>query len=478
MSRHCVHNALYQSKLPLSDMVHGANRMCPPESLHVMDAGITMYMQESLESRISKGRSMAELDSLQNRMFHAIRRSSERDFPRGTTRSGIVGTTRCQSSERKGNLFLLLCVAHTADGRLILQFELDYSKKQYDRWLDLLKLYLAMEEWFHDARDKEEVELARELVADIITQVQEYFPRTEDSHGYKLPKMHALAKMIDYICLYGSAINFYGGPGEASHKSFVKAPGLKTQRRVSEFAAQVAGQYYNMMVTRKACNYVDIGLTSDRVDETNYRARNNSKDEQYSVEGRYTVDIFADGSIRLTATKNKSLKKHGLHMVLVRALRKLATDEGNTGAHRFEGYTRATVKGNDGESATYNAHPHFHGGPWYDWAYVYYEIETEFETVAEYYPSKIFGFIKDESDDVHAIIQCSKKHLPWDQVEEEFVVKFELCSEEGSEQIVPLSALNNPICVVQDYGSNNADDYLMILPKGQWSEYFGSWVHD
>ena len=30
------------------------------------------------------------------------------------------------------------------------------------------------------------------------------------------------------MCLFGSAINFYGGPGEASHKSFVKAPGKKT----------------------------------------------------------------------------------------------------------------------------------------------------------------------------------------------------------------------------------------------------------
>lgn len=64
--------------------------------------------------------------------------------------------------------------------------------------------------------------------------------------------MHGMAKMQDYVCLFGSAINFYGGPGEASHKSFVKAPGLKTQRRMCEFAKQTAGQYYNIMMVNKA----------------------------------------------------------------------------------------------------------------------------------------------------------------------------------------------------------------------------------
>ena len=38
----------------------------------------------------------------------------------------------------------------------------------------------------------------------------------------------------------------------------VKAPGLKTQRRVSEFASQTAGQYYNVMAVKKAAKYVDI----------------------------------------------------------------------------------------------------------------------------------------------------------------------------------------------------------------------------
>jgi hypothetical protein len=43
------------------------------------------------------------------------------------------------------------------------------------------------------------------------------------------PKMHGITKMQEYIKLFGSGMNFYGGPGEAAHKTFVKLAGQKTQ---------------------------------------------------------------------------------------------------------------------------------------------------------------------------------------------------------------------------------------------------------
>ena len=485
MSRHCIHNALTQSKLPLSDEKHGANKMCPPESLHVLDAGITMYMQESLQSRISGGASTFELDNLHCIALNELRRQSERDIPRGATRSGLVESTRCQSSERKGNMFVLMVIAHSTDGKMILRHELQYSQVQYSKWLESLKLYLAMEEWFHDARSKDEVNSARVTVAEVITLIKKFFPRADDGYGYKIPKMHALAKMIEYICMFGSAINFYGGPGEASHKTFVKAPGLKTQRRLSEFASQVAEQYYNNnLVTRKACKYLDISIASDVLRDDADHFTQNIEESQMAVEGGYTVDIYPDDTIRVN-TRNKHLKKHGLHDTLISVFRRLgAESDGEDGisaenkrSHRFSGYTRATVIGTDGERTTYNAHPYFHGGSWYDWAYVYYEIEEDEGTVAQYYPSKILGFCKDYDDEVHAIIMCSVEPLPWTMLEDKFVVTFKLCSTPGEEQVVPLSSLVDPICVLPDYGSMDADDYMLILPKGQWSDYFGRRVN-
>ncbi len=54
------------------------------------------------------------------------------------------------------------------------------------------------------------------------------------------------------MMLFGSGINFYGGPGESAHNQFIKIPGQSTQQRVSEFAQLTALQYYNMLVSNYA----------------------------------------------------------------------------------------------------------------------------------------------------------------------------------------------------------------------------------
>ena len=66
-------NALYQAKLPLSDAVHGASKMCPPKCMHTLDAGLTIYMQESLQRLMSAGKSRDNLDAQHVRMYHRIR---------------------------------------------------------------------------------------------------------------------------------------------------------------------------------------------------------------------------------------------------------------------------------------------------------------------------------------------------------------------------------------------------------------------
>ena len=269
--------------------------------------------------------------------------------------------------------------------------------------------------------------------------------------------MHGLSKMIEYMTMFGSAINFYGGPGEALHKSFVKAPGLKTQRRVSEFASQTAGQYYNVMAVKKAAKYVDIRAARERVREEHNAQNNNTANEEavYTVRGGYTVDINPDKTVRVKSNRSAELEKHGLSEVLLQVMNRLSV-LGYIG-NRITGYTRAVVFGSDGDSARYNAHPFYHGGPWYDWAYVHYEIGEEDESTEEYYPSKILGFIKDD-DEVKAVIQCSVDAVPWTELEENFVAPFELNTRPGGEEIVPMSSLCHPICVVPDYGATTLDN--------------------
>ena len=115
-----------------------------PENLHVLDAGITVYMVESLQCRIPGGRTVVDLNNQHERMFNRMRRQSMRDLPRGSVWNGLLETTRYQSSERKGNMFLLLCIAESADGELILRHHLNYMNKHWKQWKELLKLYLSM----------------------------------------------------------------------------------------------------------------------------------------------------------------------------------------------------------------------------------------------------------------------------------------------------------------------------------------------
>ena len=39
--------------------------------------------------------------------------------------------------------------------------------------------------------------------------------------------MHGMTKMQEYMKLFGSGINFYGGPGESAHKQLIKIPNNK-----------------------------------------------------------------------------------------------------------------------------------------------------------------------------------------------------------------------------------------------------------
>ncbi len=97
-----------------------------------------------------------------------------------------------------------------------------------------------MEEWFHDSNDKDKVHNSRDEIAKVLTSLQKNFPRSDRTNGYSIPKMHGMTKMQSYIKLFGSGVNFYGGPGKAAHKTFVKSAGQKTQQQLSKFAQQTA----------------------------------------------------------------------------------------------------------------------------------------------------------------------------------------------------------------------------------------------
>ncbi len=111
-----------------------------------------------------------------------------------------------------------------------------------------------------------------------------------------------------------------------------------------------------------------------------------------------------------------------------------------SGIKTFVGFTRAIVIDDNGDRYSYNAHPYYHDAPWYDWAYVYYEIKDNGNSKAVHYPSKILGFLQD-GEEINAVIQCAIEPVPWSRLKEEFISKFSLNTDVGEEEIVPMSSL-------------------------------------
>ena len=145
--------------------------MMPHKLLHTSGSGLIKYIFESLLSnQIGSGKDRDDIDKQNVRMYMIIKRQSERDFPRGAMRNGIIDGTKCHAEERKGNLFLLLCIAHTVDGSDKLQKALGSpSQSRWKKFLEFLKLcYLSMEKWFHDCNQKEEVHNSRDMIAKVL----------------------------------------------------------------------------------------------------------------------------------------------------------------------------------------------------------------------------------------------------------------------------------------------------------------------
>ncbi len=153
-----------------------------------------------------------------------------------------------------------------------------------------------MEEWFHDCDDKDEVNVSRGEISKVLSALQ----GSDHTNGYSIPKMHGMTKMQSCIKLLGSGINFYGGPGEAAHKTFVKSDGHKTQRRVSKFAQQTAHQYYYMMLSSCAVQHltecssclVQVGSVEVSNEDMIHREhQENNDDLQVLLSGQYEIDV-------------------------------------------------------------------------------------------------------------------------------------------------------------------------------------------
>ncbi len=79
-------------------------------------------------------------------------------------RNGLIDGTKCRSSEQKGTT--VYCTYK--NGSRVMKRSLKYSDAKWKQYIEFLKLYLCMEEWFHDSNNKLEVINARQQTAKVL----------------------------------------------------------------------------------------------------------------------------------------------------------------------------------------------------------------------------------------------------------------------------------------------------------------------
>jgi hypothetical protein len=92
-------------------------------------------MFELLRHQLGAGKDHDNIDREHIVVSNIVKHQSERDFPQGSMRNGLIDGTKCQSSEQKGCLFRLLCITHKTKARNVLQTALQLSDQ---RWLKVL----------------------------------------------------------------------------------------------------------------------------------------------------------------------------------------------------------------------------------------------------------------------------------------------------------------------------------------------------
>ncbi len=89
-----------------------------------------------------------------------------------------------------------------------------------------------------------------------------------------------------------------------------------------------------------------------------------------------------------------------------------------------------------------------------------------------YFPSRLLGIITTNSTQ-EAVIQCSVNPIQWETIEQNFIVKTQLGRNFNVSFVtMPINSIVYPLCVFLDDG-DQTDKYFVVLPKRNWSHFFG-----
>ncbi len=331
---------------------------------------------------------------------------------------------------------------------------------------------LGYGEWLHSTNLKGEVKSSRPLIADMIQLIHKVFLRTDVAgniigQGWKIPKMHAVTKFVDYIIDFGCAIIFFGGIGECNHKTCVKDTGCNTQKRTNSFTLQVASQYHESMILEVAKKHKNNSIST----QFEYVGLSRESNRGAVMEGKYILTI-SDLSVSSIFSLFSTKKHTNLPTKFVQAVSLHAARFYHSPTYTVVGYTacKMPIQGRD---KIFRAVASFgdKGQKWYDWCLVNWSENNEVQT----YPAKILGFVNmdhmgiesDYIDSIHVVIQSSKDIVSMETLTTEFVSKFTMPPNDNidnSTYLVSISSIVHPLCVFKNYGGL-CTQFFCALPK-------------
>lgn len=99
------------------------------------------------------------------------------------------------------------------DGERILKHHLNLTESYWRHWLQLLKLYLMIEEWFINSNLKEEAQKSGLALSSVLTNLHLYFPWQHDSHAL------ATAHIYKFLTVLNCGATFQPNPPSPSPPS-------------------------------------------------------------------------------------------------------------------------------------------------------------------------------------------------------------------------------------------------------------------
>ena len=377
-----------------------------------------------------------------------------------------------------------------------------------------LKLYLAYEKWLHCDNDVSDVRNTKYAVSELVDMLKHNFPRNK-KQGWKLVKMHALAKMPRYVEMYGNASSFYGGIGEHNLITFVKKPGRNTQRRPASFTPQLAMRNFETSCFEKAYDVVcdDIPLLQSNITSENDAS---SSDEEgvskiwKSATGEYTLtfgELPHQGQCSINVRWKKRVKNQlgkTINMIFALDVSNSVVKHGYSDSFDITGYTEfrgQSSKRLGFKPVIYRACEDFRGSEWYDWSMVKFEIEGG---IVETCPCLILGFfrysdkggiptdyllqenieediIREKTVDrnLYAVVHATTKHYNFSDLLKKFVLDIYLDKNlDRSLFVVDVVNLSDPLYVFRDYGGTDKSKYFAVLPHILWGDYFTNKIRE